>query len=128
MLNIGETVTLTEFRQRAQFYLNTAKKGPVYIRKGYQVFKLQEVPMRLEPIGMKVDENFIGPDDPRKEAVMLPKVPDYSTTIINSVPTDTGEITEKPCCKLNKPCAHWAYDGSQAEWKNSLSGRVKEVA
>ena len=34
-------------------------------------------------------------------------------------------IFEQPCCKGKSPCRHWSFDGEV--WKNSLSGRIREV-
>lgn len=32
-----------------------------------------------------------------------------------------------PCCQKTVPCKHWAWDGMEGLWKNSLTNRTKEL-
>jgi hypothetical protein len=32
-----------------------------------------------------------------------------------------------PCCSGRNPCKHWAFDGLDGVWKNTLTGRTKDV-
>lgn len=32
-----------------------------------------------------------------------------------------------PCCTKQTPCKHWVYDGGNGVWKNTLTGKEKEV-
>ena len=51
--------------------------------------------------------------------------PPKPTKPINHTPG--GVYMEMACCLMKTPCKHWAYEPMDAQWKNSLSGRVKEV-
>jgi hypothetical protein len=31
------------------------------------------------------------------------------------------------CCKLKTPCKHWFFDGGNSQWKNSVTGEIKDV-
>lgn len=39
----------------------------------------------------------------------------------------TPPVEVPPCCKLKKPCRHWAFDGVDSKWTNTITGEVKEV-
>jgi hypothetical protein len=67
-----------------------------------------------------VDDNFVPPDELPQlpvEPIVTP-LSDESTVILDN---------EKPCCKRNAPCVHWMFDGVNELWKNTLSGRIKEL-
>ena len=58
----------------------------------------------------------------------LEKNPDYDVANEPFVPRPPDPETGYPCC-LNerKPCKHWTFDGNQAVWVNSLTGKTREV-
>lgn len=43
------------------------------------------------------------------------------------VPKAPDPVEGYPCCKLKKPCKHWAWDGENEGWVNSITGEIKEV-
>jgi hypothetical protein len=36
-------------------------------------------------------------------------------------------ITLPACCFNSNPCKHWAYDGLNDRWQNSISGEIREI-
>jgi hypothetical protein len=47
---------------------------------------------------------------------------DPSGKVVTPNPEDD---VESKCCKLKAPCKHWVFN--DGEWRNTLSGRTKEV-
>ena len=45
----------------------------------------------------------------------------------NFVPKAPDPNTGYPCCQNNNPCKHWTWDTVDTVWKNSLTGKIREV-
>lgn len=49
--------------------------------------------------------------------------PKVSEPFVPQKPDELGY----PCCRLSKPCRHWAFDGVTSVWTNELTGKTREV-
>lgn len=78
-----DIVTISEFIRKPKAFLDASKSGPVYVRRGLEIFKLEAVKATF-----KVDESFIGPNDPRQEAVDIPWAPQTTDAPFN-MPSQT---------------------------------------
>jgi Arc/MetJ-type ribon-helix-helix transcriptional regulator len=43
------------------------------------------------------------------------------------VPSPPDPTTGYPCCTKSTPCKHWAWDGTESCWKNTLTGRARDA-
>lgn len=58
-----------------------------------------------------IQKNYI---EPKVKEAFVPKPPD----------PETGY----PCCTKDKPCKHWVFDGTTSEWRNTITGKTRDVA
>lgn len=56
-----------------------------------------------------------------------PDVPKKNVDLPSAKDNEWQDTAEQKCCKAAKPCKHWFFDGDREVWKNTLSGREKEV-
>lgn len=69
----------------------------------------------------------MGPSTPNNSTTLVPNSIPGLTTGAAFVPKPPDPETGYPCCSGRTPCKHWVWDDMGTEWKNSLTGKTREV-
>lgn len=113
--------------------------------------QLEQFPNKSETVRLAIISYLaVGPSSGHKTCVTKEEVLDlikstisthgYSTEPVK-LPTDIPGLTTGaafvpkppdpdkgyPCCAGRTPCKHWLWDDTGAEWKNSITGKTREV-
>ena len=80
-----------------------------YAEKKMEVVPLYQLQALLEEFNISKPVSVT----PVSNELFMPKAPD--------------PITGYPCCELPNPCKHWQWDGVQGVYKNTLTGKIREV-
>lgn len=121
------TLTVHEFRKNMKAALDTALEGNIVIidRMG-QRFSLTHLPRGIE-IAMGTTPAKKISLEPTALKTIPPRIKDGDTPVRTDDEWEEVEAAELACCKKTTPCKHWEYNPLTNIWKNSISGRQREV-
>ena len=135
-------MNVSDFRKNLKECFDRAANGEViHIERGGLVFYLasqygakegeQRVVNAAVNMGIEIEKykkNSPGATpQPDLLETIQPRIKNGDTPFRTEEEWKEAEATERPCCKASKPCQHWAFNPDTSVWKNTLSGRQREV-